>query len=103
MGKEFSLLLTELPSGKCRKIPKRKIIFKKIINFRALVKIIEGLSDEEVNQLNLPNSIPFVYDLDPESMKPLRPKRYLADKDLVAKAIDKVASIGPNQSEVNNL
>ena len=80
-----------------------EIIFKNIITFRALVKIIEDLSDEEVNQLNLPNSIPFIYDLDPESMKPLRPKRYLADEDSVTKAIDKVASIGPNQSEVNNL
>ena len=81
----------------------KEIIFKNIITFRALVKIIEDLSDEEVNQLNLPNSIPFIYDLDPESMKPLRPKRYLADEDSVTKAIDKVASIGPNKSEVNNL
>ena len=66
-----------------------------------VVKTIEDLSEEEVTQLNLPNSIPFVYDLDPESLKPLKPKRYLADEDTVQKAVNKVASIGPKKNEQN--
>jgi len=66
----------------------------------ALVKIIEDLSEED--KLNLPNSIPFVYDLDPESLKPLKPKRYLgADEETVQKAMNKVASIGPKKNELN--
>ena len=66
-----------------------------------VVKTIEDLSEEEVTQLNLPNSIPFVYDLDPESLKPLKPKRYLADEDTVQKAVNKVASIGPKKNKQN--
>ena len=66
-----------------------------------VVKTIEDLSEEEVTHLNLPNSIPFVYDLDPESLKPLKPKRYLADEETVQKAVNKVASIGPKKNEQN--
>ena len=38
---------------------------------RGLVKEIESMNDEEVNKLNLPTAIPFVYHLDPETLKPL--------------------------------
>ena len=63
-------------------------------SLRGLVKEIEELSDEDVNKLNLPNAIPFVYELDPKNMKALKPRRYLADEETVKKAVDKVASIG---------
>ena len=63
-------------------------------SLRGLVKEIENLSDEEVTQLNLPNAIPFVYELERETLKPLKAKRFLADEETVQKAIAKVASIG---------
>ena len=63
-------------------------------SLRGLVKEIENLSDEEVTQLNLPNAIPFVYELDPSTLKPLEAKRFLADEETVKKAVAKVASIG---------
>ena len=62
-------------------------------SLRGLVKEIENLSDEEVSQLNLPNAIPFVYELDTE-LQPLKAKRFLADEETVKKAVAKVASIG---------
>ena len=62
--------------------------------YNDLVKEIENLSDEEVTQLNLPNAIPFVYELDPSTLKPLQAKRFLADEATVKKAVTKVASIG---------
>ena len=65
----------------------------------AIVKTIEDLSDED--KLNLPSSIPFVYDLDPDTFKPLKPKRFLgADDQTVQKAVNKVASIGPKGNEL---
>ena len=67
-------------------------------SLRGLVKEIEGLSDEDVTHLNLPTAIPFIYELDPETMKPLKPKRYLADEETVKKAVDKVTSIGAKSS-----
>ena len=69
---------------------------------RALVKTIEDLTDQEVTKLNLPNSIPFVYELDPNSLKPLKPKKYLADETTVQRAVEKVASIGSTNAELNN-
>ncbi len=63
-------------------------------SLRGLVKIIEDLTDEQVTKLNLPTGIPFVYELDKQSLEILRPKKFLADEETVRKAIDKVASIG---------
>ena len=63
-------------------------------SLRGLVKEIEEMSDEEVNKLNLPTAIPFVYELDCQNLKPLKPRRYLADEETVKKAVEKVASIG---------
>ena len=40
-------------------------------SLRGLVKEIENMSNEEVNKLNLPTAIPFVYQLDTETLKPL--------------------------------
>ena len=40
-------------------------------SLRGLVKEIENMSNEEVNKLNLPTAIPFVYQLDTETLRPL--------------------------------
>lgn len=44
-------------------------------------------------KFNLPNSIPFVMDFD-ENLKLTRDLEFLADESTVAKAVEKVASIG---------
>ena len=43
---------------------------------------------------NLPNGIPMVYEVDKHLM-PVKPMKFLADEEKVAKAIAKAASIGP--------
>jgi 2,3-bisphosphoglycerate-dependent phosphoglycerate mutase len=58
--------------------------------FRALVKYLDGMSDEAVIELNIPTGIPLVYELDGE----LRPTRhyYLGDPEAIARAAAAVAA-----------
>lgn len=46
-------------------------------SIRALVKHLEGISEDEIAELNIPTGIPLVYDLD-DQLKPMA-KRYLGD------------------------
>jgi len=52
-------------------------------SLRALVKHLDGLSEDEVVELNIPTGVPRVYELDPD----LRPKswKYLGDPEDVAR------------------
>lgn len=59
-------------------------------SLRALVKHIEGISDDEIAGLNIPTGIPYYYLLD-ENLKPLE-KRYLGDQEAVEKAARAVAN-----------
>ena len=61
-------------------------------SIRALVKYLDGISDQDIVGLNIPNGIPLVYELDDE-LKPLR-HYYLGDAEAVAKAAAAVASQG---------
>jgi 2,3-bisphosphoglycerate-dependent phosphoglycerate mutase len=61
-------------------------------SMRALVKYLDGISDDDIVGLNIPNGIPLVYELD-ASLKPVS-RRYLGDADAVAKAAAAVASQG---------
>lgn len=61
-------------------------------SLRALVKHLEGISDDEIAQLNLPTGVPFVYDLD-ENMKPVSPARFL-DPEAAEAGAAAVASQG---------
>jgi len=63
-------------------------------SLRGIVKHIENISDEAICKTDLPNGIPFVYELD-EYLRPLGARRYLADQDTVKKAVAKVANIVP--------
>ena len=45
-------------------------------SLRALVKHLDGISDEEIAELNIPTGIPLYYELD-EDLKPVRPGEYL--------------------------
>jgi len=53
-------------------------------SLRALVKHLDGISDEEISELNIPTGIPLHYELD-ENFKPVRPAVYL-DPEAAAEA-----------------
>ena len=53
-------------------------------SMRALVKYLDGISDDAIVGLNIPNGVPLVYELD-AALKPIRSK-YLGDADAVARA-----------------
>uniref|UniRef100_A0A1B0GQR8 Uncharacterized protein n=1 Tax=Phlebotomus papatasi TaxID=29031 RepID=A0A1B0GQR8_PHLPP len=53
---------------------------------------VPALTEAEIMKFNLPNSIPFYYDLD-ETMKPVGKIKFLADDKTVISAMNKVASI----------
>ncbi|RZU02376.1 2,3-diphosphoglycerate-dependent phosphoglycerate mutase [Rivibacter subsaxonicus] len=61
-------------------------------SIRALVKHLDGISDEAIVGVNIPNGIPLVYELDAE-LRPIS-KRYLGDAEAAAKAAAAVASQG---------
>ena len=61
-------------------------------SLRALVKYLDGMSDEDVLELNIPTGVPLVYELD-ENMKPIS-KQYLGDADAIKAMMDAVANQG---------
>jgi 2,3-bisphosphoglycerate-dependent phosphoglycerate mutase len=61
-------------------------------SLRALVKMLDGVSDEEITGFNIPTGIPIEYQLD-ESLNPLS-REFLGDPDAVAKAAAAVAAQG---------
>ena len=61
-------------------------------SIRALVKYLDGISDNEIVGLNIPNGIPLVYELD-ASLKPIR-SYYLGDAEAAARAAAAVANQG---------
>jgi 2,3-bisphosphoglycerate-dependent phosphoglycerate mutase len=62
-------------------------------SLRALVKHLDGLSDDAVVSLNIPTGIPLHYDLDDTTLRPTGPGTYL-DPDAAAEAIEAVANQG---------
>jgi 2,3-bisphosphoglycerate-dependent phosphoglycerate mutase len=61
-------------------------------SLRALVKHLDGLTDEEVLKLNIPTAMPLVYELD-ENLKPIS-SSYLGDSEAVKQAMEAVANQG---------
>jgi len=59
-------------------------------SLRALVKHLDGISDDEITSLNIPTGIPLVYELD-ENLTALG-SRYLGDPDAAAAAAAAVAA-----------
>ena len=68
---------------------KRPLIVAHGNSLRALVKHLDGLSEEEVLKLNIPTGIPLVYELD-DQLRPVS-KRYLGDPEAAKAAADAVA------------
>jgi 2,3-bisphosphoglycerate-dependent phosphoglycerate mutase len=62
-------------------------------SLRALVKHLDGLSDEEVVGLNIPTGIPLRYDLD-EQMAPVKAGGDYLDPDAAAESIEAVKNQG---------
>lgn len=71
---------------------KRVIIAAHGNSLRALVKYLEGISDDEIIKLNIPTGVPLVYDFD-EHFNVLG-KRYLGDQEKIAAAMNAVANQG---------
>ena len=61
-------------------------------SLRALVKYLDGLSDDEIVSRNIPTGIPLVYELDSE-LKPIS-SRYIGDEAKIKAAMDSVANQG---------
>jgi 2,3-bisphosphoglycerate-dependent phosphoglycerate mutase len=57
-------------------------------SLRAMVKMLDGVSEGEISELNIPTGVPLVYELDAE-LKP-RGSRYLGDPSAVAAAAEAV-------------
>ena len=61
-------------------------------SIRAMVKMLDGISDADIVNLNIPNGIPLVYELDAD-LKPIR-SQYLGDPAAAAAAAAAVANQG---------
>jgi len=79
----YDFIVPDLLSGR------RPLIVAHGNSLRALVKHLDGLTEEEVIDLNIPTGIPLVYELD-EDLRPVS-KRYLGDPEAAAKAAEAVA------------
>ncbi len=61
-------------------------------SLRALVKMLDSVSDDEITGFNIPTGIPLAYELDAE-LKPVS-REFLGDADEIAKAAAAVAAQG---------
>ena len=61
-------------------------------SLRALVKFLDGISDQDIVGMNVPNGVPLVYEFDDE-LKPLR-HYYLGDAEAIAAKMAAVANQG---------
>ncbi len=59
-------------------------------SLRALVKMLDGVSEQEITQFNIPTGIPLVYELDSD-LKP-ESRAFIGDPDVVAAAAEAVAN-----------
>ncbi len=64
-------------------------------SLRALVKMIDGVSDEEITGFNIPTGVPILYDLN-DDLSP-RSREFLGDPEAVAKAAAAVAAQGKSE------
>jgi 2,3-bisphosphoglycerate-dependent phosphoglycerate mutase len=71
---------------------RRAIIAAHGNSLRALVKYLDGISDQDILNLNIPTGVPLIYELDGQ-LRPLR-HRYLGDAKAIAQATAAVAHQG---------
>ncbi len=63
-------------------------------SLRALVKHLDGISDADIAALNIPTGIPLCYELDPQTLRPVRPGGEYLDPTAAAEAAAAVAAQG---------
>ena len=59
-------------------------------SLRALVKMLDGMSDAEIVGFNIPTGVPIVYELD-DALAPVEPRRFLGDAEAIRAAAEAVA------------
>ncbi len=74
------------------KAGKRLLIAAHGNSLRALVKYLDGMSDADIVNYNIPTGIPLVYELD-DDLKPLK-SYYLGDQEVIKAAQEAVANQG---------
>jgi 2,3-bisphosphoglycerate-dependent phosphoglycerate mutase len=60
-------------------------------SLRALVKMLDGMSDADIVELNIPTGVPLLYELD-SRQRPSAPRRYLGDAAAIEAAARAVAA-----------
>ena len=64
-------------------------------SLRALVKMLDEVSDEEITGFNIPTGVPLAYELD-DDLRPVS-REFLGDPEEIAKAAAAVAAQGKAQ------
>lgn len=64
-------------------------------SLRALIMMLDDVSEEEILKINVPTGVPLIYELD-DDLKPIR-HYYLGDQDAIKAAIESVASQGKSK------
>ncbi len=59
-------------------------------SLRALVKMLDGISDEDITEFNIPTGVPILYELD-ESLQPIS-RQFIGDPEAIRKATEAVAN-----------
>ena len=62
-------------------------------SLRAIVKMLDNLTEDEIAKVNIPTAIPLVYELD-ESFKPIKPRGEYLDPEAAAAGAAAVAAQG---------
>jgi 2,3-bisphosphoglycerate-dependent phosphoglycerate mutase len=57
-------------------------------SLRAMVKMLDGVSEQDIVELNIPTGVPLLYELD-ANLKPIR-SRYLGDAEAIKAAAEAV-------------
>jgi 2,3-bisphosphoglycerate-dependent phosphoglycerate mutase len=71
----------------------RKVVISAHGNsIRAIVKYLDGISDDDINNLNIPTGVPLIYELD-NVLKPIK-HYYLGDQKKIQEKIEKVKNQG---------
>lgn len=59
-------------------------------SLRALVKMLDGMSDADIVEFNIPTGVPIQYELD-DNLKPKAPRKFLGDPEAIKAAAEAVA------------
>jgi len=59
-------------------------------SLRALVKMLDGMSDADIVEFNIPTGVPIVYELT-DTLQPAKPRRFLGDPEAIKAAMEAVA------------